>query len=123
MVTLHVDDQIKADATIQDVEAAVRGLDGDQRTLILVELGSGQTLTIGGGPDRFVAEVTESDTERWATIDPTQGNEPVDLVVGGQLVDYPARVCVSREIVLDAVRAFVQANGQRSPNVTWSVET
>src|SRR6267142_2531190 len=119
MITLHLDDQIKADATIQDVEVAVRSLDGDQRTLILVELPSGQTLTIGGGPDRFVAEVTESDTERWATIDPTQGNEPVDLVVGGQLVDYPARVCVSREIVLDAVRAFVQGNGQRSPNVTW----
>src|SRR5207245_2046993 len=60
MITLHLDNQIKADATIQDVEAAVLSLDGEQRTLILVELPSGQTLTIGGGPDRFVAEVTES---------------------------------------------------------------
>ena len=123
MITLHLDDEIKTDATIQDVEAAVRGLDGELRTLILVELPSGQTLTIGGGPDRFVAEVTESDTQRWATIDPTQGNEPIDLVVGGQLVDYPARVCVNKDVVLDAVRAFVEGNGQRSPNLTWSVET
>jgi len=123
MITLHLDEQIRTDATVQDVEAAVRNLDGAQRTLVVVELPSGQTLTIGGGPERFVAEVAESDTVRWATIDPTQGQEPIDLVVGGQLVDYPARVCVSKQVVLDAVRAFVQQNGLRSPNLTWSVET
>ena len=123
MITLHLDEQIRTDATVQDVEAAVRNLDGAQRTLVVVELPSGQTLTIGAGPERFVAEVAESDTVRWATIDPTQGQEPIDLVVGGQLVDYPARVCVSKQVVLDAVRAFVQQNGLRSPNLTWSVET
>jgi hypothetical protein len=123
MITSHLDEQIKPHATIQDVEAAVRSLDGAQRTLVLIELPSGQTLTIRGGPERFVAEVAESDTVRWATIDPTQGDESIDLVVGGQLADYPGRVCVTKQIVLDAVRAFVQQNGLRNPNLTWSIET
>jgi hypothetical protein len=123
MITLHRDEHITADATIHDVEAAVRSLDGAERTLILIELPSGQTLTVGGGPERFVAEVAESDTVRWATIDPTQGDESIHLVVGGQMADYPARVCVTRQVVLDAVRAFVEQNGLRSPNLTWSGET
>ncbi len=123
MITLHLDDEIKPDATIQDVEAAVRGLDGARRTLIRIELPSGQALTVGGGPDRFVAEVAESDTIRWATVDLTQGDDPVDLVVGGQLAGYPARVCVTKQTALDAVRTFVQQNGLRNPNLSWSVET
>ena len=123
MVTLHLDERVHADASLDDVEAAVHDLDGADRTLVLVELPSGKCFTIGGGPDCFIAELAEDDVHRWAIVDPARGNAPIDLVVGGQLVGYPARLCVSRERVLAAVRTFVLENGARSPAVEWSVES
>ena len=123
MPVLHTDGARNDDATLAEVEAAIQRLDGDQRSLVIVELSSGQTLTIGGGPERFVAEVAETDTTRFAVIDPRAGDGSVDLVVGGQLVDYPARVCIKRDAALRAARAFVQESGVRTPDLTWSVET
>ncbi len=123
MPILYLDDDQNPDASLEDVEAAVGSLDGARYTLVLVELPSGRTLTIGGGPHRFVAEVAESDTIRWAAIDPAAANDPVSLVVGGQQVDYPGRLCVDRDTVLRAVRTFVEAGGARNPQLVWSVET
>ena len=123
MPVLYTDGSRNDDATLAQIEAAIQRLDGDQRSLVMVELSSGQTLTIGGGPEQFVAEVAESDTSRFAVIDPRAGDSSVDLVVGGQLVDYPARVCIKRDAALCAARTFVQESGVRTPDLTWSVET
>jgi hypothetical protein len=71
----------------------------------------------------FVAEVAEDDVNRWAVIDPSAGEKAVDLVVGGQRVDYPARLCVSLSAVLAVVRTFVVEDGARSSDVIWSQET
>ena len=122
-ITLHLDTYQKINANLADVEVAVKSLDGAERTLVLIELPSGRTLTVGGGPDLFVTEIAESDTLRWAAIDPTSGDGTVDLVVGGQLVDYPARVCVNRITMLKAARTFVKDDGNRDPAVMWSRET
>ena len=124
MAILHLDDQVNPDATLHEVELAIRALDSARHTLVLVELPSGKSLTIGGGPNRFVTELSEADFRtRWAVIDPTRGDEPTNLVVGGQLVDYPARLCVDIHAVLAAARAFVSQDGARNQELTWSVET
>jgi hypothetical protein len=124
MATLHLDDQVASDASLHEIELAIRALDGARHTLIIVELPSGKSLTIGGGPDRFVTELSEEDYRtRWAAIDPTRGDEPATLVVGGQLVDYPARLCVDIDTVLAAARTFVSENGARNQDLIWSVET
>ena len=124
MAILHLDDQIIRDATLQEVELAIHALDGARHTLVRVELPSGKYLTIGGGPDRFVTELSEEDYRtRWAVIDPTCGEEPMNLVVGGQLVDYPARLCVDVHAVLAAARTFLSQDGARNPDLTWSVES
>jgi hypothetical protein len=122
MIALYVDGRVHLDPSLPDIEVAVRSLDGAHHTLVVVELPSGKTITVGGGPDRFVAEVTESRTERWCVIDPRRPEGRVDLVVGGELIDPPARLCVDRDAVLDAVRTFVSANGARSARLVWSVE-
>ena len=123
MPVLHIDNSRNDNATLAEIEAAISRLDGADRSLVLVELPSGMTLTVGGGPHRFVAEVAETDTTRFAVIDPASGDDPIDLVVGGQLVDYPARVCVGREAVLAAARTFVRQSGARDAGLTWSMET
>ena len=124
MPTLYLDHTTKVDASLQEFEDAVRTLDGERYTLLIVELAPGKTLTVGGGPRHFVVEVEESGAERWALVDSTRGEQPpIVLVVGGQLVDYPARLCVGIDVVLKALRAFVTNDGTRRPDLSWSVET
>ncbi|HEX4562068.1 MAG TPA: Imm1 family immunity protein [Gemmatimonadales bacterium] len=123
MTLLDTDDGKRPNATPREVEQAICQLDGVTWTLVRVEDPSGRTLTIGGGPRRFVAEVADDATHRFALIDPSRGGGRIDLVVGGQLVDYPARVCVTLEVVLAAARVFTERAGARDPALAWSVES
>lgn len=117
-----MDGRVDLDATLHDVEAAVRGLDGGERTLVVVELPSGKTLTVGGGPDRVVAEIAEIDGGHWCVVDPRQPDGTVALIVGGERVDPPARLCIEKDAALEAVRTFVAEDGARSPRLEWSAE-
>ena len=88
-----------------DLSATWERLYGSQCTLVVVELASGKTITIGGGPSKVVAELSENDTHRWCVVDP------------------PARICIEKEAALEAARTFVSENGARSRHLEWSVET
>lgn len=123
MIALYVDGRVDLDASPQQIEAAVLSLDGAECTLVVVELPSGKTITVGGGPSRVVAEIAENDTDRWCVVDHLRPDGKVELVVGGQLIDPPARLCVEKKAALEAVRTFVSENGARSRRVEWSVET
>ena len=79
MIALYVDGRVNLDASLEDVETAIHSLDGSQCTLVVVELASGKTITIGGGPSKVVAELSENDTHRWCVVDP------------------PARICIAKE--------------------------
>lgn len=120
---LQSDDGTKAGATPEEVGAAIRQLDGVTWTLVIVEDPSGRTLTVGGGPRRFVAQVAEDASRHFTVIDPSRGGGRVDLVVGGHLVDYPARLCVTLDVALAAAKAFTEQAGARDPGLTWSVES
>jgi len=123
MSVLHVEGHAHLEATLLDVEKAIRHLDGAQHTLVLVELSSGETITVGGGPRRFVVELAESTTDRWCVVDPTEGEHPIELVVGGSLAGYPARLCVDLDVALEAALTFVSRRGARSARLVWSQET
>ena len=56
MVLLQRENQVQEDVGIEEIDAAIRDLDGVFRTLLVIELASDPTLTIGGGPDTFVVE-------------------------------------------------------------------
>lgn len=119
---LYSDDGKKPDATPRDVETAIRQLDGVTWTHVLVEVPSGRTLSIGGGPHRFVAQVADDAKHHFALIDPRRGGGRIDLVVGGKLTDYPARVCVTLDVVLAAAKVFTEQAGTRDPGLSWSDE-
>jgi hypothetical protein len=123
VLRLNLDNEVKEDASVSDITSAIRRLDGAAHSLVLIELLSGRTLTIGGGPDRFVAEIAENDTLRWSVVDPSGPEGSIDLVAGGQLADFAARLCVDLEAVLEAARHFASGEGTRSPKLVWSQET
>ena len=121
--TLHTEAGSEPGCTIATAETALHGLNGIDRTLMTLELDTGPTLTIGGGPRAFVVEVSVNETERWTVVDQARGEGPIDLVVGGQKVGYPARFCISREKALEATRVFMNEQGSRSAGLHWSVES
>ena len=123
MIAVYVDGQVDLDASLPEIETAVRSLDGADRSLLVVELPSGATITVGGGPTRFVVEVAENQNTRWTVLDPRRPEGRIELVVGGERVDPPARLCVDGEAALEAVRTFVAENGARSARLEWSAET
>ena len=123
MISLYVDGRVNLDASLQEIEAAVLSLDGVECTLVVVELPSAKTITVGGGPSKVVAEIADNDTDRWCVVDPRRPDGKIELVMGGQLIDPPARLCVEKEAALEAVRTFVSENGARSRRLEWSVET
>ena len=113
----------RPESTLPDIEAALRALDGADRTLASIELDSGATLTVGGGPREFVAEIALNDFERWAVTNLNRGESPIDVIVGGQSVDYPARLLISLDQALEAAKAFFLGSGARSEKLNWSVES
>lgn len=123
MATLHLDSQIRNGAGLSEAEHAIRDLDGEGSTSVIIELPRGRTLLIAGGPRNFVVECAENETDRWCVVDPTRNDVAIDIVAGGQLVNYPARVCVCLESALEAARVFIADDGGRSPRLVWSVET
>jgi hypothetical protein len=122
MIALYVDGRVDLDASLHDIEAAVRSLNGSTHSLVVVELASGTTITVGGGPSRFVIESAEDATHRWCVVDPRSPEGTIQLVVGGELVETPARLCVDGDAALDAVLTFVSGNGARSARLAWSAE-
>ena len=123
MIAVYVDGHVDLDASPRAIETAVRSLDGAERSLVVVELPSGATITVGGGPSRFVVEVADDQNARWTVLDPRRPDGRIELVVGGERVDLPARVGVDGDAVLEAVRSFVAENGARSARLQWSADT
>jgi hypothetical protein len=123
MIALYVDGRVDLDASLPEVETAVRSLDGADHTLVVVELPSGATMTVGGGPNELVVEMAENNSDRWTVFDPRRPEGRVALVVDRELVDVPARLCIDRDAALEAVRTFVSQNGARSARLQWSAET
>lgn len=122
-VQLETDSQQATEATLPDVEAAIRALDGATRTLVVVLLDDGQRLTVAGGPARCVVEIDVDGQHRHAVVEPCVDDEPVQLCAGGQTADFPAKLCVPRNSAIEAARAFVLEAGARSEFLTWSVES
>jgi hypothetical protein len=81
-----------------EVAHAVDRLDGVANTLVAIDLG-GWEVMVGGGPDRFVVTATSADRVANAVTDHENDDETIDLTVGEQTVDYPARYVLTREQV------------------------
>lgn len=111
------------DPTMDQVESAIRALDGKQKTVVTLEADDGVPyLAIGGGNNgKYVVSGTEDDLTYLNLIvadAATTSEGTAHIVAGGQAAAYPARECVDLELVLRAARTFA-SNGTFDPALTW----
>jgi hypothetical protein len=102
-----------------DIETAIRQLDGNERTSLMLKKDEETYMSIGGGPTAYsVTVLIENKYGPFYLIDPFKFSEDVMLVVGGQSIDIPARMTVPLESVLKVARRFSES-GELEKSMTW----
>jgi hypothetical protein len=90
----------------EEVEIALRALDGEFRTEVDL-VGAAGTFSGGGGPGGYVAIFTRSDTDESYTLRAgLPGEDPVELVVAGQLGLFARDSVIQLETMIMAARTF-----------------
>jgi len=95
-----------ADPSWSDVESAIRALDAQFRTEIDRETEDGG-FGVGGGDGRYVVIWTPYEVDDpWTLLAGVPGEDPVDLVVGGQMGRFRPDSVVGLDEALQAARVF-----------------
>lgn len=127
---IHNRGEIITDPTLEQVEAALRDLDGSRRTLVTLQAPDGSYLAIGGGNDgRYVVSATissgtmggEEIFNLTSPYDAEQRSETLTrcwVVTGGQGADYPRRETVELERALHAARVYAE-RGVLDSSLPW----
>jgi hypothetical protein len=103
----------------EDIETALRNLDGEKRTAVSL-LGKGEAhLVVGGGSlGRYTVYAT-FDNDNFLSLSSSDGNSPpVRLNVGGQEGDYPSKIVVELSAALAAAKIFFES-GQLAATQQW----
>lgn len=109
--------------TWQELSQAIDRLGEAGRSMILLA-GEEEVphLCIGGGKNgEYILYVMHADGKCYAAVDPEGGEEPVAILVGGDLKEFPARMCVGEATVLRAAKTFYRT-GDLDESVAWSDE-
>jgi len=109
------------DPTPDEIEAAVRALDQETRTEVVLTGHDGQYLAVEGGAGRYLVQLG-SDEHDDRIVVRSVGAEPGDEVVvaAGQPRRVARRDVVDLDTALRAVRAFAKA-GRPDPTLTWAL--
>ena len=109
--------------TWDDVERAVRTLDGRRHTLVSLASERGDCLMVGGGNGgRYLVDyLVDQDTqEDYVLVDPPIRGDALELNIGGQgSGPYPAWTCVGLTLALSAARALF-TTGRFPPGLAWT---
>lgn len=109
---------VKPAQTWAEIEAAIRALDGQHRTLTTLETDSETHMAIGGGAGRYLVYLTFDNEIFHYLIDPSKSDLEESLVVGGQEGIYPGRMCVGLYRALKAAHTFAEI-GEMERAVEW----
>ena len=108
--------------SLDDIERAIRRLDGEIFSLVTVAGKGDAHLAIGGGSlDQYVVYATYDNEKFFRPLSAKEGAETVHLVAGGQPGDYPAHTIINLEASLTAARTFAES-GTLDPSLTWFEE-
>jgi Immunity protein Imm1 len=102
----------------EEIEAAIRELDGHRRTLVTLEAEGETHMAIGGGTGRYLVYVTFDNENFNYLVNPSKPDNAETLVVGGQEGIYPAKWCVDLATTLRAAKAFAEL-GMIEKSVVW----
>lgn len=105
----------------KSIEAAIRALDGDHRTLVVLGVDDAYPhMAIGGGRDnQYIVYATYNNEVFHSLIDLEKPEDRmVQLIVGGQEGDYCANSCVDLHTALQAAKTFAES-GTLDKSLVW----
>jgi hypothetical protein len=106
---------------LRQIVAAVKKLNGHNKTSVYLQADGEKSLTVSGGNDgRYVAFVTVGvDDEFYNLVDLGRPEgQTLEVVAGGQTGAFPAKQCVGLETALEAARQFA-LDGSMAPSLAW----
>lgn len=115
----HNNGLLKEAKNWEEIEAAIRGLDGHRKTLVTLEAENETHMAVGGGNNRYFVYVTFDNENFHYLVDPSKSDSGEPLIVGGQEGMYPARSCVDLSTTLKAARGFAEF-GKIEKSVVWA---
>jgi|ERR1043166_2231857 hypothetical protein len=92
------------------VEAAIRDLDGENKTLVKLIAGNDHELLIGGGGGKYVITGTYGEDEHMSARNDARTGQELELTIGGQTGIYPAELIWGLETALQAAQVFWRTN-------------
>ena len=111
--------QIK-NPTWERIETAIRRLDGERCTLLILGVGDPVPhMGIGGGEDgKYIVYATPDNMSFHTLVNPSAPPGKCMLTAGGQAGDYDLKRCVSLREVLLAAKTYAET-GQTDAGLTW----
>jgi hypothetical protein len=106
---------------VRQVVAAIKKLNGHNKTSVYLQADGEKSLTVSGGNDgHYVAFVTVGvDDEFYNLVDLGQPEgQMLEVVTGGQRGTFSAKQCVGLETALEAARQFA-LDGSMAPSLAW----
>ena len=106
--------------TWEQIETAIRRLDGKRCTLVILGVGDPVPhMGIGGGDDgRYIVYATPDNMSFHTLVNPSAPPGRCMLTAGGQTGDYDLKRCVSLREVLLAAKTYAET-GQIDAGLTW----
>ncbi|MGB7440129.1 MAG: hypothetical protein WA919_03605 [Coleofasciculaceae cyanobacterium] len=113
------DEELIENPNWEQIEAAIRQLEGKRITLVTLGAGDETYMTIGNGySGKYIVSVTFDNLDFYNLIDLSKSDVPEKLVVGGQEGIYSSKICVDLLRCLLAARTFAES-GKLDPLLTW----
>lgn len=114
------DSSEQIDPSWDDIEAAIRRLDGEACTLLILGIGDPVPhMGVGGGEGgNYVVYVTPDNLTFINLINPKAPKGTCELKAGGQYGDYDLKLCVSLVDALAAAKTYAET-GQLNSTSTW----
>jgi len=101
------------------IESAIRDLNGKSKTLVTLGADEETYMTIGGGEsEKYIVNVTFDNISFTNLVDLSKPEKIEKLVVGGQEGNYPGKLCVDLQTALLAAKKFAEL-GQLEQSVSW----
>ena len=108
-----------AKPTAQQIEDAIRALDGGVHTLLTISAPGRGHLSVGGGENAlYVVYATRDGDCFFSACRITDSSELVRLNAGGQVGEFPANRCVDLETALSAASDFAETT-ELDPAIQW----
>jgi hypothetical protein len=101
-----------------DVDKAIRSLDGNSRDQVILIIDEGHSLLIGGGENGVYCCETELPHGQFILADPSKSKEKTVTIMSGQPGEYVESHTVDMNAILGAAKRFFD-HGDNLMSLTW----